>query len=322
MKLKLLYIITFLFVITMHSSFAQKQKGYTIDGNDVVFTFHRSDYKFLSHDKEGNQISFDDLNVENVVVSGEFNNWSKYNWRMTKINEDTYQLRKPLNKFENNFTWEFKFIVNNEYWAEPSKNDLNVVDAKGKNGEHLHVYNLRMYSKAYPDKNGNVRFRLRGFDNAKNIIVAGSFNKWNEHLFKMYKIENGWELKLQVKPGDYEYRFIVDGKWMEDPSNPDKVRNEFNEFNSRLNVGKYATFLLKGFQNANNVILSGSFNDWNENDLCMQKTDNGYWKYKIPLPAGKHHYKFIVDGSWILDPDNSVKEYDTEGNVNSVYMVR
>ncbi|WP_033960462.1 glycogen-binding domain-containing protein [Psychroserpens jangbogonensis] len=322
MTIKSLYTIILLFVITIHSSFAQNQKGYTIENEDVVFTFHRSDYETLSHDKAGNRINFDDLTVENVVVSGEFNNWSKYDWKMTKIDEDTYQLRKPVSKFEGEFTWEFKFIINNEYWAEPNKNTPNAVDAKDLNGENLHVYNLKMYPKAYPDDNGNVRFRLRGHDDVQNVIVAGSFNKWNEHLFRMYKIENGWELKVQMKPGEYDYRFIVDGQWMEDPSNPDKVKNEFSEFNSRINVGKYATFLLKGYEEANSVVLSGSFNDWNESDLQMTKTDNGYWKYRLPLPAGKHHYKFIIDGNWILDPNNSVKEYDDEGNVNSVFMVR
>ncbi|MFK7781845.1 hypothetical protein [Psychroserpens sp.] len=322
MTLKSLYIITILFVITIHTSFAQNQKGYTIEGDDVVFTFHRSDYETLSHDIEGNRISFDDLNVDNVVVSGEFNNWSKYDWKMTKINEDTYQLRKPLSKFDDNFTWEFKFIINNEYWAEPSRNTFNAVDAVGENGEQLHVYNLKMYPKAYPDDKGNVRFRLRGYESANKVIIAGSFNKWNEHVFKMYKIENGWELKLQVKPGSYEYRFIVDGQWMEDPSNPDKVRNEFNEFNSHINVGKYQTFLLKGHQNSNKVILSGSFNNWNEDSLKMTKTENGYWKIRLPMSAGKHHYKFIVDGNWILDPSNSVREYDGEGNVNSVCMIK
>lgn len=322
MTTKSLYIILLLFVSTMCSTFAQNLKGYTIENDNVVFTFHRSDYDILSHDSHGNRISFDDLTVENVVVSGEFNNWSKYDWKMTKIDENTYQLQKPLSKFEGEFTWQFKFVVNNEYWAEPTHSASNTVDAKGVNGEDLHVYNLKMFPNAYPDNNGNVRFRLRGYDDAKKVIVSGSFNKWNEHLFKMYKIENGWELKVKMRPGDYEYRFIVDGNWMEDPSNPDKVRNEFDEYNSHINVGKYETFLLKGFQDANVVILSGTFNNWNESEFQMTKTDNGYWKYRLPLPAGKHHYKFIIDGNWILDPDNSVKEYDSEGNVNSVCMIR
>lgn len=322
MNLKHIYYSLLVLMLSTTFLFAQEQKGYKIDGDDVVFTFHRSDYETLSHDEAGNRISFNDLTVETVVVAGEFNNWSKYNWKMTKIDENTYQLRKPLNQFEDNFTWQFKFIINNEYWAEPSNDIPNIVDAKDIHGKYLHVYNLKMYPKAYPDKNGNVRFRLRGFKDAQKVIVAGSFNKWNEELFKMYRIKNGWELKVQMKPGNYEYRYIVDGHWMEDPTNPDKVRNEFDEFNSRLNVGKYVTFLLKGHQAANKVILSGSFNDWNESELQMSKTKHGYWKYSLPLQAGKHHYKYIVDGEWILDPENTVKEYDENGYINSVCMVK
>nr|WP_279309203.1 glycogen-binding domain-containing protein [Psychroserpens sp. SPM9] len=175
---------------------------------------------------------------------------------------------------------------------------------------------------AIPDDKGNVRFRLRGYDDAKTIIVAGSFNRWDEQEFKMKKVENGWELKLNIRPGEYEYKFIVDGHWIEDPSNPSKVLNEFGQFNSLINVGKYVTFLLKGYSDANRVILAGSFNDWNEDDIDMEKTDNDYWKLRIPLPAGKHYYKFIVDGKWLLDPENPVKEYDGKGNINSVFMVK
>ena len=32
--------------------------------------------------------------------------------------------------------------------------------------------------------------------------------------------------------------------------------------------------------------------------------------------------KFIVDGEWLVDPNNTVKEYDGEGHVNSVVMVK
>jgi hypothetical protein len=53
----------------------------------------------------------------------------------------------------------------------------------------------------------------------------------------------------------------------------------------------------------------------------MEKTDAG-WIYRIRLSAGKYHYKYIVDGKWIIDPDNSVREYDFHGNINSVKMVK
>jgi hypothetical protein len=53
----------------------------------------------------------------------------------------------------------------------------------------------------------------------------------------------------------------------------------------------------------------------------MNKTKNG-WEYKLKLFGGKYHYKFIVDDNWIVDPENPVKEYDYNGNINSVYIVK
>ncbi len=312
-----------MFALATWITFAQNgDKGYRFEGNDVVFTFNKHDYKKFTNDDSSIKIKFEDLTIDNVVVAGEFNNWSKYDWTMKKINDFTYELRKHINDFKDEFSWEFKFIINNQYWAEPSVYDPNIRLAM-KKGSHLSVYNLRMNtSAAFPDKKGNVRFRLRGYEDAKKIIVSGSFNRWNTHDFEMYKIKNGWELKLNIKPGEYEYRFIIDGYWIEDPSNPSKVLNEFGEFNSHINVGKYVTFLLKNYNNANRVILTGSFNDWNEDDIKMEKNENGYWSYRMPLPAGKHYYKFIIDGQWILDPDNPVKEYDSKGHINSVFMVK
>ena len=137
----------------------------------------------------------------------------------------------------------------------------------------------------------------------------------------MIKVDDGWELTLQINPGEYQYRFIVDGNWMEDPNNPNKTPNEFGEYNSVLDIKKEITFFLYDHADAQNVILSGSFNNWNEHDLKMTKTEEG-WTYTIPLSGGKHHYKFIVDGNWMLDPENPVKEYDQSSHINSVYMVR
>ncbi|MEM6516604.1 MAG: hypothetical protein AAF688_10515 [Bacteroidota bacterium] len=313
-----------LLLIAVNLGFSQLPipTGYSIDGDDVVFRFNREDYDKYSDDTAWSITKFDNLDIKTVSVAGEFNNWSKTKWKMTKIDKNTYELRKPLSKFEDEYSWAFKFVINDRYWAEPENNAPNLTPALKYGILPLHVNNLNMYTKAHPAKDGNVRFRLRGFEDAEHVIVAGSFNKWNEKMFKMYKIDSGWELKLQMLPGDYEYRYIVDGNWMEDPTNPDRVPNEFGEYNSHINIGKFVTFRLNGYENAQNVILSGSFNDWNEEELEMEKSVNGYWTCRLPLSAGKHHYKFIVDGNWMLDPENPVKESDGMGHVNSVWMVR
>ncbi|MEM6516606.1 MAG: glycogen-binding domain-containing protein [Bacteroidota bacterium] len=44
-------------------------------------------------------------------------------------------------------------------------------------------------------------------------------------------------------------------------------------------------------------------------------------KYINSWTAGKYHYKFIVDGKWMLDPKDPVKEGDGKGHINSVWMV-
>ena len=297
-----------------------KIKGYRIEGNSVVFTFDKRDYKKATDEYHNRRLDFEDLDIENVVVSGEFNDWAKDKWQMYKVDEYIYELRKNIQDFTDEFSWEFKFVINNAYWAEPNRKDANATSAN-KYGLNLNgIYNLKMYT-AYPDKNGNAHFKLKGYNDAKRVIIAGSFNKWHEHLFKMNKVDDGWELTLQIKPGVHQYRFIVDGNWMEDPSNIHKVINEYGGHNSVLDIKKYTAFKLRGFTDAQRVVLAGSFNNWNEQDFVMEKMDYG-WKFVVPLSGGKHHYKFIVDGEWVTDPNNSIREYDDEGNVNSVCMVK
>lgn len=304
------------------ATFAQKNtfKGYKIEGDTVVFTFDIRDYQKFTQEHTGQVLEFKDFDIENVVVAGEFNLWSRNHWKMAKVDQYVYQLKKSILDFSDNFAYEFKFIINNSYWAEPSKQIPNIAKAKQHNVKLKGIYNLKMYT-AYPDDNGNVHFKLDGYKNAKRVILAGSFNKWHENLFKMKSTPTGWELTLQMKPDVYQYRFIVDGHWIEDPHNPNKTPNEYGEFNSVIDIKAYTAFKLRGYTNAKKVILSGSFNNWNTYLYKMRKTDYG-WKYVVPLSGGKHHYKFIVDGQWITDPNNSVKEYDGSGNVNSVCMVK
>jgi len=49
----------------------------------------------------------------------------------------------------------------------------------------------------------------------------------------------------------------------------------------------------------------------------MQQRSNG-WIFPIHLPPGRYAYKFIIDGEWIVDPDNPYyeeNEYDTDNSV-------
>jgi hypothetical protein len=58
--------------------------------------------------------------------------------------------------------------------------------------------------------------------------------------------------------------------------------------------------------NAGAVCVAGSFNNWNTNATPLVKGENGVWSVVVPLPAGSHEYKFVVDGQWFADPENPV----------------
>lgn len=319
MKNKLVYII--LFCVIGANAQAPKTLGYTIENDSIIFTFDSRDYTEYRNDFTGEQLQLKDFDLRQVAVSGEFNNWSKDNWKMVKVNKHIYKLKKSLNDFNDEFSWQFKFVVNDKLWAEPNDDVINIVPAKNPYGQDLFVYNLNFYS-ARPDSHGNVTFRLPGYKEASSVILSGSFNKWDENLFKMKKTVTGWKLTLKLNPDIYQYKFIVDGEWIIDPTNPSKTKNEFDGYNSVIEVLSETTFILDGFNNASEVYLSGSFNDWDEQTLCMKKNEKDKWSITIPLSGGKHHYKFIVDGEWIVDPKNPIQEYDEDGNINSVKMVR
>ena len=77
------------------------------------------------------------------------------------------------------------------------------------------------------------------------------------------------------------------------------------------------TFRLKGHGDASIVTLAGSFNNWNQSQLVCGR-ENDEWVCRVDLEAGYHTYKFIVDGNWVLDPDNPNTAEDDAGNTNNV----
>jgi 1,4-alpha-glucan branching enzyme len=52
---------------------------------------------------------------------------------------------------------------------------------------------------------------------------------------------------------------------------------------------------------AHSVQVAGTFNAWKPSLLA--KSAGGNWSIAVPLPPGRHEYKFIVDDKWCCDPD-------------------
>jgi hypothetical protein len=108
-----------------------------------------------------------------------------------------------------------------------------------------------------------------------------------------------------------------------------RISESINKLNTRLyyelNFLKYrtpkktkVTLTLKGYEDANEVLVSGDFNSWRP-DGSMILTPSG-WERSFYLFPGSYEYKFVINGDeWILDPANPDTVYVPEVNsVNSV----
>lgn len=72
---------------------------------------------------------------------------------------------------------------------------------------------------------------------ATHVSVAGKFNHWNPNATPLRNTGLGeWVVRLMLRSGQYEYRFVVDGLWIEDPEAVQRVANPHGTYNSVLTV--------------------------------------------------------------------------------------
>ena len=75
-------------------------------------------------------------------------------------------------------------------------------------------------------------------EKGKAVYLAGCFNNWSTTAKKMaYKAKEGlYAATVQLEPGEYQYKFIIDGTWCADPENASAVKNDQGTFNSIIVV--------------------------------------------------------------------------------------
>jgi 1,4-alpha-glucan branching enzyme len=72
---------------------------------------------------------------------------------------------------------------------------------------------------------------------AREVSVAGNFNGWRPEATRLKNTGEGkWVVRLKLRSGQYEYRFVVDGRWSEDSGAAQQVANPHGGFNSVLTV--------------------------------------------------------------------------------------
>lgn len=66
-----------------------------------------------------------------------------------------------------------------------------------------------------------------------SVFVAGSFNHWCPDCTRLESAGDGsWSVELPLAPGRHEYRFVVDGEWVDDPDAAEVTPSPFGGVNA------------------------------------------------------------------------------------------
>jgi chromosome partitioning protein len=111
-------------------------------------------------------------------------------------------------------------------------------DVIAEEGLFKHVQPLESRMPATRPPQVEKRFIFHAPD-AKSVKIVGSFNNWiptNDYLMEQ-KEDGTWSKNITLPPGEYQYKFVVDGvRWVEDKNNSNVAINPFGARNSVLVV--------------------------------------------------------------------------------------
>ncbi|HBO56889.1 MAG TPA: hypothetical protein DD622_00465, partial [Opitutae bacterium] len=112
-------------------------------------------------------------------------------------------------------------------------------------------------------KQKKYRFSLNDYEHAKSVNVVGEFNSWNSSTDKMLRTIDGWNLTKVIRSNTFEYKYVIDGHWITDPANDQRVpdghggHNSFAEVKSELGTNKPFNLFVDNID-SDHVILSAS----------------------------------------------------------------
>jgi 1,4-alpha-glucan branching enzyme len=231
-------------------------------------------------------------NAGSVFLAGSFNGWNTMSTPMKKAvgdtgtkDDDEYWTATIILEPGK---YSYKYIIDGKWITDPSNLLKEREDGRG------------IVSVVYSP---NMIFKLGGYSDARRVVLTGNFINWNRRGLLMKKVQDLWELPAYLSDGTWSYKFISDGEWLPDPANQDNRQDASGNVNSFLSIGDKHRFTLKGFARAEKVVLTGSFNKWDENELVMER-DSAGWVLDYVTGPGNWEYKFIADGEWMPDPEN------------------
>lgn len=277
--------------------------------------------------ESGVLFSYDDKYAQKVFVAGTFNNWEKEEFPLQKNKNGIWSGYVQIAKGE----YYYKFVVD-RIWKYDLNNPEKMDDGSGDYKSKL-IVSLDIQDrpdKPYVINYDIIRFKFYNKDlpSKYNISVIGSFNDWQPNIDIM--VDSGfnkeWYTTKRLLPGEYYYKFYLEGKEFFDPENNNHVftpeEKEANYLKVIIPPDKYNVKFSYFNKDAKSVKLIGDFNNWDPEVDSLQKDQFGLWYIVKQLSHGSYVYQYIIDNKWILDPNNPVTKMDMNGKLNSYLEVK
>ena len=180
------------------------------------------------------------------------------------------------------------------------------------------------YSDKAPVRRVGIAFQHENFNKIHPFIR-------NEHNVFVLNYSPPAEIDRLV------YRLVVDGLWITDPNNPNRITlpgdvsasvfdvpekpEKQNQLVTDTRDGQ-VTFRFSD-KYAGRVAVAGSFNHWDPFMYRLQpESSRGeHYSLSLDLPRGTHYYYFVVDGRRVPDPHNPQMKKTRDGTYVSVLRV-
>lgn len=214
------------------------------------------------HEVEGGILfRFSAPSARQVTLAGDFNNWG--GTQTGRYDPSIDPMRDP----DGDGIWaavvplppgryQYKFVIDGGVRWEQDPGSFDSID-DGYGGQNSLIVVPPTVSYGYESVTGTVIGETKGFDRtsvrktaegdfvavsleadfsgAAQVYVAGTFNEWNGTDIRLEKGEDGiFRTTFRVAPGTYQYKFVVDGEWVEDPANPETIDDGYGGVNSVL----------------------------------------------------------------------------------------
>ena len=145
--------------------------------------------------------------------------------------------------FAKNFYKKARDIFGKRLLSTAIRTNINLREAAA-NG--MSIFEYKKYSRGSQDykqlaveiksilrKPSLAKFLLKGKE-FSDVYLVGEFNNWDQNEdYKLKKVSSDtWEINLRLNKGKYRYKFVVDGKWINDPENNSVEDDAFGGKNS------------------------------------------------------------------------------------------